>query len=502
MSTAPARIAPVPADGEAGVRAASGLAAERVWVLVVVGAVAAWSTTLLLLARNRYADYRYGRYDLGNMVQAVWSTAHGHFLESTHGLTGEQTSRLGSHVDPILGLLAPLWLVFPTPLMLAFVQVVAVASGALPLFWIARRRLSSARAAGLLALAYLAYPWTAWAALDVFHPVVLAIPLFLFCVWFLETERLVPFAVCAVLAAATGELMGVSVAALGIWYALTHGRRKAGLAIALLGVGWTLVAVKVIVPAYSGGQSLFFGAYQTVGGSPWGLVRTTFTHPLVVVSALTSGKDIEYVVLLLAPLAGASLLAPGMAAVALPALAANMLADRQHTVDPHVHYVGGVIPFLFAAIAIGLDRLSGAWRANGAALVLTLAFVFSMAVGPWPGTLLGAENWDNDDTLDTSPAHVRALDRAVALVPSGAPVSATNRVGSHLADRRYTYPVPLLGRAKWAVVETADSWIPVTFAGTNDPAAIARFQERLDRNPQWHRVFAGSGVYVYRRDGP
>jgi uncharacterized membrane protein len=472
------------------------------WPIVVWSTSAIWALGLYFMARRRFEDFRYGHYDLGNMVQAVWSTAHGHPLESTHGLTGEQVSRLGSHVDPILALLAPAWLVFPTPLLLAFVQVFAVASGALPLFWIARRRLSSPRAAGLLALAYLAYPWTAWAALDVFHPVVLAIPLFLFCVWFLETERLVPFAVGAVLAAATGELMGLSVAALGIWYALAHRQRKAGIAIAVLGAGWTLVALKVVVPVFSGGESLFFGAYETVGGSPWGVVRMSFTHPAVVLSALTSGKDILYLVLLLAPVAGASLFAPGMAAVALPQLVANMLADRQHTVDPHVHYVGGVLPFLFAAIALGLARFSRGWRDNAAALVLTLSLAFAIAVGPWPGTVLGAGNWDNADTLDTSAAHLRALSRAVALVPEGAPVSATNRAGSHLAARRYSYPVPLLGRAEWAVVEASDSWIPESFAGTNDPAAVARFQRRLEESSRWQRVFAESGVYVYRRAQP
>ena len=43
------------------------------------------------------------------MTQAVWSTAHGDFLSVTD-VHGEQISRLGSHFDPILAALAPLWL--------------------------------------------------------------------------------------------------------------------------------------------------------------------------------------------------------------------------------------------------------------------------------------------------------------------------------------------------------------------------------------------------------
>ncbi len=42
------------------------------------------------------------------MVQAVWSTAHGHLLAITD-LRGEQISRLGAHFDPILVAFAPLW---------------------------------------------------------------------------------------------------------------------------------------------------------------------------------------------------------------------------------------------------------------------------------------------------------------------------------------------------------------------------------------------------------
>jgi uncharacterized membrane protein len=476
------------------------LVRDHPWPLTVWAATTTWALALFFLARERFEDFRYAHYDLGNMVQAVWSTAHGRFLENTHGLTGEQTSRLGSHVDPILAGLAPLWLVFPSPLLLAFVQVVAVAIGVLPLYWIARRRLSSERVAGLLALAYLAYPWTAWAALDVFHPVVLAIPLFLFCVWFLETGRLAPFGACAALATLTGELMGLTVAALGIWYALAHGRRRAGLAIAALGTAWTLVALKVIVPAYSGGESLFFGAYESVGGTPWGVARTAFTDPTVVLSALASGRDLLYVILLGAPIGGACLLAPGLTAVAIPQLAANMLADRQHTTDPHVHYIAGALPFLFAAVAVGLVRVALARRSMAAGLVLTLAAVFAIAVGPWPGTLLGAADWDSRGAPDTSAAHVRTLERAVELVPDGAPVSSTNRVGSHLAERRYYYAVPLLGRAEWAVVDTSDSWIPESFAGTDDPRAVRRFRERLDQSAAWRKVFEENGVYVYTRE--
>ena len=469
---------------------------ERPWARAVYAAMFAWAISLFLVVRDRHADFRFARFDLGNMVQAVWSTAQGRPLESTNGYTGEQMTRLGSHVDPILAALAPLWLVWPSPLMLEAVQITAVALGALPLFWLGRRHLGSERPAALLSLAYLVYPWIAWTSVDALHPVTLAIPLLLFCVWFLDDDRLWPFAACAGLTLTTGELMGIVVAALGVWYALARRRTRTGLLIAVGGTSWTLIALYLVVPTTSGGASVFYSLYEEVGGTPWGVIRTTFTDPGVVLAAVTRGDDLVYVLLLAAPLAGAFLLAPILAAVALPQLAANVLAGTSSTTDPHEHYVAGILPFLFAALAVGLGRLSARGRERGAALVLTLSLAATVAVGPWPQTLLGAPNWD---PLPSTSVHRRAIDRAVTLIPAGAPVSVTNRVGSHLAERRYYYSVPVIGRAEWIVLEAADTWIPKATGGEEQPALLSAFRTTIEQSTRWLKIFDEDGVLVFRK---
>src|SRR6476659_1182883 len=117
-------------------------------------AIATYATGFSALSILRHRAFSTGRFDLGNMVQAVWSTAHGHPLQIT-GLRGDQISRLGAHFDPILAAFAPLWLVWPSPDMLLVVQAAAVALGALPVYWLADKDLGSNRAALGFALAYL-----------------------------------------------------------------------------------------------------------------------------------------------------------------------------------------------------------------------------------------------------------------------------------------------------------------------------------------------------------
>jgi len=350
----------------------------------------------------------------------------------------------------------------------------------------------------LLALAYLAYPWLAWTALNAMHPVTFAIPLFLSAIWFLDTGRFWPFLICAVLVLGTGELMGLALAALGLWYWASRGRRRPGLAIAAAGFAWTVICLKVVVPAFRGEESPFYERYDSVGGSPEGIVKTAFTDPGAILSALFTGDDLSYLVFLAAPLAGAFLLTPLLAAVALPQLLVNGLTDLSTTTDPRHHYVAGIIPFLFAATILGLARLPTGRRTWAAAAILFVSAFSAFLLGPWSGTpeaRLGRFH----PTLPSS--QVEALRAAVALVPDGAPVTATNGAGSQLSARRYFYSVPIVGRAEWILVDTSNSWMPPSESRTegSHPELLRVFVNRIDASPRWRRVFERDGVLVFRK---
>jgi len=105
--------------------------------------------------------------------------------------------------------------------------------GALPVFWLARKLLESQRAGLGFALAYLLYPATEWLTLNEFHPVALACPLLLYAFWYLDEERLLPFALFALAASACKEEIALVVAGFGIWYAVAHRSWVTGAAIAL-----------------------------------------------------------------------------------------------------------------------------------------------------------------------------------------------------------------------------------------------------------------------------
>ena len=302
---------------------------------VAAAAATAFAAGFAVLSVLRHRSFETGRFDLGNMVQAVWSTAHGDPLEAT-SLAGEQFVRLGAHFDPALVLLAPLWALWPSPELLLIVQAAGIALGAPAVFLLARKHLRSETAAALLTVAYLVTPALGWMTLADFHAVALATPLLLWAFWFLDEERLLPFAACAVLAMATKEHVGLAVAGMGLWHAVSRRRPLPGAAIAAAGLAVSLFAVLVVIPHFSPtGESSFYGRYERVGGSPGGIVRTSAEDPLRVAEAASERRDLAYLVRLAAPYAGASLLAPAALLPALPELGAERpLGHPDADVDP------------------------------------------------------------------------------------------------------------------------------------------------------------------------
>lgn len=446
--------------------------------VLLAAAAAAFAAGFGALAALQHLAFRTGRFDLGNLTQTVWSTARGDLLELTDA-QGRQISRLAAHFDPIVAALAPLWWAWPDATMLLAVQAAAVALGAVPVFLLARKHVGSEWAGLGFALAYLLYPATQWLVLDDFHPVALATPLLLLAFWWLDEGRLAPFAVAAGLACLSKEHVGFAVAAMGLWYALSRRRPRAGLAIAAAGAAAAVLATAVVVPAFSpGAGSPFAGRYESVGGSPAGIARAAVTDPLALLREGTEGRDGRYALSLLLPLAGLPLLAPLAATTALPEVAANVLSDTPTQTSVRYHYTAAAIPGLVAAAVLGAGALRRR-RPGAGAVVARVAVVATLAggvaLGPlplWGHVPLGERAGTRDHVVGE---HARAARRILALIPPAVPVSATNTLGAHLSERRRVLSFPVVREARWVAVDTTrPSFVDSADAPVRARAALRR----------------------------
>ena len=469
----------------------------RRWGFVVVAAALVFAVSIASLAVDRHRDFRTYRNDLGNMVQVVDNTAHGRILEMTAG-DGRQISRLGAHVDPILALFAIPWLVWPDPAMLLIVQAVLVALTAWPTYRLGLRALGDPAAAAGCAAAALLYPPLQFAALDEFHPVTLAIPLLMFAFVALEEDRrwlAVPF---LVLAALCKEEIPLVIGLLGVYFAIRR-RERWPLLITAAAAAYFLIAVGLVVPHFNDAPSRFLERYS--GGEPGlrSLIWDLATHPLRLVTIFLGADGLRYLGTLLWPFGFTSLASPLTFLISLPELLINMLSSKPQQQSIAYHYVAGEVPFVIAAMVLGLRRIAEALgrrtkpdrpssahperlRPLLAALVVVVALAATFTVGPLSGARRG---WG----LERPPAHRAVIAAALAKIPADASVSADNTLGAHLSARERIYTFPLLGDAEYVVLDSQGRFGPWR----------TRKLEKLRQDARYRLVYEKEGVLVFKR---
>ncbi|MEZ5125505.1 MAG: DUF2079 domain-containing protein [Thermoleophilia bacterium] len=474
---------------------------------IVAAAMVVFLIAYSCLAWLRYRAYMDARFDLGNMVQAVFNTAEGRFLEITTGdATPRQMSRLGSHVDPLLALFALPWLVWPSPVMLLVGQVLAVGAGAWPTYRLGARLTRNPNAGALLAGAYLLAPATGFLVLNEFHPVALATPLLIAAFLYLDEEHWLRAAVCLVLAALCKETVPLVIAAMGAFFAL---RKRSFWPLVITGAAavYFAFAVWVVIPHFNAGQSAFIARYGAYGDGAGEVMAAVLTHPVMTLQDLFSRANLDYWRHLLLPYAGLPLLSPLSVLIATPELLLNALSATPEQRRIEFQYTALILSVLTVATPLGLMRLrrwlgGGVGRSDNqvgdtrvgrvvlALLVLICSLLCNYFAGPLP--LPGAA-YRPADYMRTS--HDAALDRAVALIPPTAIVSANNNAGAHLAARRVAYVFPYYENADWVLVDERHPWV----FDKEDPAAYVQALQALRVDPRFALVFSEDGVSVFRR---
>ena len=164
---------------------------------------------------------------------------------------------------------------------------------------------------------------------------------------------------------------------------------------------------------------------------------------------------------------------------AAPELGLNLLSSTLTQTSVKTHYAAVAVPALLAAAVFGAARVSS----RLAYVAALMAVAGMLLLGP-----LGRVDLEAD-------AHDAAARRALAVVPEGVPVSATNSLGAHLSERRRIFSFPVLREARWVVVDEQR----LTFLDSLKPRRSRPALAKLRRDPRWMHVFAEDGVLVFRR---
>lgn len=431
--------------------------AGLVWMAIVLYVLLFGTLTVL-----KHEAFETTAFDLGNMDQAVWNSIHGRFLPFTNW--GEEGTRLAYHVDPILVLISPLYLVYSDPRTLLVLQTLVITLGAWPVYLLARARLGTTPAVLVFPLAYLLFPALEAANMFDFHPTTLVAGFVPWGLYFLEKRRYPLFFLISVLIMCCKEEMPLLVVMMGLYALILQRNWRVGVSAVGAGVAWFIVALYVIIPHYNpAGHSPYLGAYSHLGEGPMGIIKTALTDPAALLRTLLAGEKLTYLRDLFTPVAFLSLFGVQILLLCLPSLGIILLSgDPQVYTLEKFHYAAPLVPFVVVSAVYGTDflaqKLGSRWRVGErkwvcgfAALVLLSTLAYHRYRGFTP---FGA-----NFALPVITSHDRLAEKFIALVPQEAVVSAQSKLNPHLSQRQRIYLFPRIEDAEYVFFDvTADSW--------------------------------------------
>lgn len=324
-----------------------------IWLAAVIAA-GLW----LAHSASRFWNFSYTTFDLAFYVQCLWKVVHGDFTAYSTLL---DMPMLGNHADIIVLVLAPIFAIFPHPLMPVAAQAIICALAA-PLGY------RTARFSGLepgpsffLALTLLLTPAMMHAASFEFHPEALTATFLMLMYHGQVRGRRWIFWSGALLTLSCKENMALLLAA----YAIVHGAlelwklRRTGFTLSpmlvqsilllLLCVGWFVGYEKILRPALNQSNVDYGSLYDHLGGSLGAVALSPFTNPAALFKALNESLRGNLLWATLLPVAFLPLLRPQWIIIAGPILAQHLLSNRSSEWNVDHHYAAPLLPLWFAA---------------------------------------------------------------------------------------------------------------------------------------------------------
>jgi len=364
-------------------RAAVRIPVFLLWVLIL-----GYAGFFSALSLQRHASLNTFAADLSYIDQPMWNTLHGRFLQRTLG--DQQVSRVAEHFEPILLPLSFLYVLWDDVRLMLILQTLALALGALPVFWIAASVFGNEEAvrpddrsrgewpALAFAAAYLLFPALQAANIADLHADPFVVTPLLFAFWYAMNRRYGPMWAWSLVVMAAKETMPALTAMLGLYViasapglkialhqkGMFGGRLRAawrggvgqGAVLVVVSLAWFSVATFIIVGPLArqvygtAGPIYLANRYAGFSGGLAGWLSELW-------NAVREPARLGYLGKLLAPVGWLALLAPEYILLGLPVLAANFLSNYPGQFSGEQHYSAPLVAVMIIAAIYGARRL-------------------------------------------------------------------------------------------------------------------------------------------------
>lgn len=426
-----------------------------------------------------------------------WERNQG-MLSYTPGRIKGWESHFALHFTPILFLMIPLYVVFPGPLILLYIEVIAIGLSGLFLYLIARSVLKDRFLPVVVAVVYLFFRQLLLGLMHDFHTELLFPVFFLGAFYFLAIRKkpLLYFLFLS-LALLVKEDVGIYLFFFGIFAVYKLKEKRLGWLTSALSLGYVLLTLGIVIPYFrqqAGGTGFYlYGAiYGQESGSLVQMIGAILRHPGILLQGVDFGLFLRILAAnILLPLLFLPL-ASSYAVLLVPPLAVMLLSKIPQMYTFGLHYSIIFLPFLFLALIYGMKNARD-FSASPAVRKIRMSFFTA-------GLLLLLVNLANSSLWRiVQPSRYRALSshagvmELIGRIPAQASVAAQSALIPHLPKRKTITMLPAFHGEDYILTHRGVNLWPYS-GGEFD-----NFLLTIERNPAYERIGQHGDACLFRR---
>ena len=305
---------------------------------------------------KHYAFHSYA-FDLGWYNQVFYTLVHKGWPFVT---LYTPLSHFSNHFEILFYLLAPIYAVFQDPVTLLVLQSLFLASSAIPLYLIAKKRLHNNFLPVIISIVFLLFPALHGLNTYDFHGLVFFIPIFFIMFYFLETDRVKLFWLFFFLALITREDTPITLLGVGLYTYFIMKKYKLGISISASAIIYFLIILSIMTASEGSENYLNVALPESQGFT--GVLTTLITNPFFVFKQIIFNTDkLLYLFLIFIPILFLPFFAIKEMILVLPGFAIILLSNNAAFYSIGFQYSAHIIPLVFILTIAGIENIQRRW---------------------------------------------------------------------------------------------------------------------------------------------
>ncbi|HBL40862.1 MAG TPA: hypothetical protein DDY98_04535 [Ruminococcaceae bacterium] len=345
-------------------------------------------------------------------------------------------SHFAVHISPIYYVLLPFYALFPSPYTLQIGQAVVLASGVLPVYFLAKHKNLSPKLTAVLMVAYALNPVIFCGTSYDLHENCFLVPLLLWMFCFFEKKKYIPMFVFALLTCMVKEDATLFVLFFGLFLIFSRKEYRCGITLSVFSLAWFGAALLLLSKYGDGVMSNHFENYMYEDNGLVGMIRVILMDPGYAVGQIMTQDKFLFLLKMLLPLGFLPICSRRVSQLLLlfPFILENLMTSYVYQYSIDFQYCFGAAACMIYLAVLNASELK-ARTARYLCLLAADSSLFLFTVNAWPKLNSTATKYFNYQ------AEFEALDEALSHVPDGASVKASTFLVPHLYARDEIYDI-------------------------------------------------------------